>query len=308
MEQVAPDVWAVPVPVARIPIRFTYAYVMRSGRDTVVIDPGARSAEGEKALADALDVIGVPARSLTGIVVTHYHFDHWEAADELADRSGAWIAIGADEQRWVDALDDDAVSTSSAAARFRAHGVPHTRAAEFAVVEDYRYTREHVRPDIMLQDGDLLPIARARLSVLATPGHSPGHICVHDEGRGLLFSGDHVLPRITPHIAMNPFGSEDPLAQYLESLNVVDRVGDVEVLPAHEYRFVGLQVRTQELRDDVSRRADEIRDLLRRSSGMSAWEIASTLSWSRPWSQFGVEAQRMAVVETAAFVAYLNRR
>lgn len=306
VEQVADGVWALPVPVTRNPIRFTYAYVIRVGADVVLIDPGATSTEGEQALVDGFLVIGIPLHSLTGIVITHYHFDHWEAADALARQTGAWMAIGFEEQAWIDRLTDADVSPGAAAQRFRDHGVPHSRAAEFAAVEDYRYTREHVRPDMLLQDGDLLPVAGASLRVLSTPGHSPGHVCIHDEARGLLFSGDHILPGITPHIALNPFGAADPLTQYLQSLDVVDRLGDVEVLPAHEFRFSGLSARTRELRLDVADRVREVVDALERSPGASVWELASTLTWSRAWEQFGVEAQRMAVVETAAYLAHVR--
>ncbi|MCK3769482.1 MBL fold metallo-hydrolase [Microbacterium aerolatum] len=307
-EQAADDVWAVPVPVARIPIRFTYAYLIRSRGQAVLIDPGAGSPEGAAALTEALDAIGIPVRSLTGIVVTHYHFDHWEAADELAQQSGAWIAIGADEQGWVDDLTDDDVSLETATRRFQAHGVPMPRAVEFASVEDYRYTRDHVRPSLLLRHGDLLPLEGASLRALSTPGHSPGHVCIHDEQRGMLFSGDHILPGITPHIALNPFGSPDPLDQYLRSLEVVEQLGNVEVMPAHEYRFSGLGLRTQALRDDVARRVHEVSSVLEHSPRATAWEVASALTWSRSWSQFGVEAQRMAVVETAAFIAHVRQR
>jgi len=308
VEQIAEGVWALPVPVARIPIRFTYAYLIRSNAQAVLIDPGASSTEGDAALAAALDAVGMTVSALTGIVITHYHFDHWEAADKLAQQSGAWIAIGAGERDWIDRLTDEVVSVEAAAERFRGLGVPAQRAAEFAAVEDYRYTRDHQLPDILLMHQEQLPIGSASLRVVSTPGHSPGHVCIHDEQRGLLFSGDHILPRITPHIALNPFGAPDPLGQYLQSLEVVERLGDVEVLPAHEYRFRGLSVRVQELRDDVARRLHEVSAATTGSPRSSAWEIACGLTWSRPWERFGVEAQRMAVVETAAFMRHASGR
>ena len=304
-ERIADGVWAVPVPVSRIPIRFTYAYLIRSNSQAVLIDPGASSPEGDAALARGLDAIGMPVRSLTGIVITHYHFDHWEAADALAQQSGAWVAIGASEQNWIDRLTDDVLSLKAAIERFREFGVPAERAAEFAAVEDYRYTRDHLRPGLLLSHLDVLPVEGESLRVLSTPGHSPGHVCIHDERRDLLFSGDHVLPGITPHIALNPFGEPDPLDQYLQSLLVVEQIGDVEVLPAHEYRFRGLRARTQSLRDDVALRACEVSNVLERSPRSTVWEVARDLTWSRPWTQFGVEAQRMAVVETAAYIATL---
>jgi glyoxylase-like metal-dependent hydrolase (beta-lactamase superfamily II) len=45
-------------------------------------------------------------------------------------------------------------------------------------------------PDRELADGDVVEVAGARLEVLHTPGHSPGGVCLHDAGAGVLFSGD----------------------------------------------------------------------------------------------------------------------
>ena len=57
-------------------------------------------------------------------------------------------------------------------------------------------------PDLRLTDGSLVPAKGLDLRAVTTPGHSPGHICLVDEPHGLIFSGDHVLPRISPHIAL----------------------------------------------------------------------------------------------------------
>lgn len=57
-----------------------------------------------------------------------------------------------------------------------------------------------------------MPAKEVNLRVVATPGHSSGHVCLVDEPHGLIFSGDHVLPRISPHIALELPGPSNPLA------------------------------------------------------------------------------------------------
>ncbi len=70
--------------------------------------------------------------------------------------------------------------------------------------------------DLLVEDGDVLPIAGREVRALWTPGHTAGHLCLVDEGDGLLFTGDHVLPRINPGIglggrtATNPLGTTWP--------------------------------------------------------------------------------------------------
>lgn len=305
VDQVRPDVWAIPVPLD-LPIRFTYAYLIDAARGPVLIDPGASGRGAQAALEAGFAAAGVSLDALRGIVVTHYHFDHWEGADDLAARTGAWIGIGEHEQRWIDRLEPDQLHADAAAARFRAHGAPVDRAEAFAAVEDYRFTRLHVEPTHRLRDGALLPVPGERLRVLWTPGHSPGHICLYDEKRELLFSGDHVLPRITPHVALNPFGSPDPLGQYLGSLVALRPYAGAEVLPAHEYRFSGLQTRLDQLAAGIEERLDEVAAVNDADPDASAWDIAQRLTWSRPFETFEVPSQRMALVESAAHLAHLR--
>jgi glyoxylase-like metal-dependent hydrolase (beta-lactamase superfamily II) len=73
-------------------------------------------------------------------------------------------------------------------------------------------------PDILLNDGDLVPGTGRRLRAVWTPGHTPGHLCLHEEAEDVLLTGDHVLPRITPNIAQMAHTDDPPLAAYLESL------------------------------------------------------------------------------------------
>ena len=78
-----------------------------------------------------------------------------------------------------------------------------------------------------------------------TPPGSPGH--------GRLFSGDHLLPGITPHIGLYEDPDDatvtDPLGDYLDSLERVGRLGPAEVLPAHQHAFTDAAARVRELLD-----------------------------------------------------------
>ena len=69
------------------------------------------------------------------------------------------------------------------------------------------------------------------------PGHTPGHLCFVDERSRRLFSGDHVLPRITPNISVQRGAPPDPLGDYLDSLARTWDLDVDEVLPAHEWQF-----------------------------------------------------------------------
>ena len=63
------------------------------------------------------------------------------------------------------------------------------------------------------------------------PGHADGHICLLRDG--VLVAGDHVLPRISPAIALFPEARPDPLGDYLESLQRTIELAPRLALPGH---------------------------------------------------------------------------
>ena len=98
-------------------------------------------------------VAAVAGRRVVAIVCTHGHNDHVNAAVDLAEAVGAPIALHPDDRMLWDVV------------------------------------HPHRPPDRQLADGDVVRVAGVQLTVLHTPGHSPGGVCLHD-GVTTLFSGD----------------------------------------------------------------------------------------------------------------------
>jgi glyoxylase-like metal-dependent hydrolase (beta-lactamase superfamily II) len=92
---------------------------------------------------------------------------------------------------------------------------------------------EPVKIDRTLKDGDALNIGNVKLKVIHCPGHSQGSICLYEDERRLLFTGDHILKEITP----NPFASglhqKASLKVYLNSLSKVENLDVTVDLPGH---------------------------------------------------------------------------
>jgi glyoxylase-like metal-dependent hydrolase (beta-lactamase superfamily II) len=127
-------------------------------------------------------------------------------------------------------------------------------------------------PDLRLTDGSLVPAQGLNLRVVTTPGHSPGHICLVDELHGLIFSGDHVLPRISPHIALELPGPANPLADYYDSLDLIGFEDEMEVYPAHEYRFSRMERRVAQLIEHNSERSAEVLRVLEAHWPKTVWD------------------------------------
>jgi glyoxylase-like metal-dependent hydrolase (beta-lactamase superfamily II) len=123
---------------------------------------------------------------------------------------------------------------------------------------------------------------------------------LHDAAAGVLLTGDHLLPRISPNIGVQGAGKADPLTDYLAALDRTGSFGADEALPAHEYRFRGLGVRSAALVAHHQARSAEILQVIGRLGEPTAWTIASQLTWSRGWAALHGMLRRMALGETVA--------
>jgi glyoxylase-like metal-dependent hydrolase (beta-lactamase superfamily II) len=163
-------------------------------------------------------------------------------------------------------------------------------------------------PDRLLEHGDVADLPGWQLRAVHTPGHTAGHLCFGEERTGLLFSGDHVLPRISPNISTTGDGEPDPLRDYLASLAAVRDLAPTEVLPAHEWRFRGLAERVDQLTAHHEHRLDELLQAVQRHPGSTPWQLAAHLTWSRPWSSYQRRMRIFAVTETDAHLRLLGSR
>lgn len=307
VEQLGTEVWSIPVPFPDNPMRYTLSYLLLGEGEAILIDPGWDSDAGLDHLNAGLRQAGLGLSDLTGIVVTHFHSDHLGMAARLRIASGAWVALGDREVRRLSASEDLDLVLRTHSDELSLWGVPADRLAEVAVNRvELTHLRNLADPDLRLVGGSLVPAKGLDLRVVNTPGHSPGHICLVDEPHGLIFSGDHVLPRISPHIALELPGPANPLADYYESLDLIAFEDEMEVCPAHEYRFIGMQRRVAQLIDHNRERSAELLRVLEAHRPETVWDIARHLTWSRGWDSLQAFSLRLAISETASHVVYLR--
>ena len=309
VEQVRPGVWSVPVTIPDNPLRYTLCYLLLSDAGVVVVDPGWDSGTGWADLQRGLATAEVSADRITGIVVTHVHLDHHGLSRRLSEASGAWIAMHAEEVHALPARINETVGPDGGRAWLARSGAPPEMMAEFNadMAEALGFYRL-ADPDVLLQDGATLDLPGRRIQVVWTPGHTPGHICLHDADYDLLLTGDHLLPRISPNIGIFPGGTQSPLTSYLDSLRAMPRFDNAEALPAHEYRFRGIAGRSRFLIEHHDVRAREVLDVVAAVGQPTIWQVAEHLTWSRSWDEIGNFMRRAALAETAAHVEYLQRQ
>ncbi|MFD1046731.1 MBL fold metallo-hydrolase, partial [Kibdelosporangium lantanae] len=151
---------------------------------------------------------------------------------------------------------------------------------------------------------------RHPLRVVPTPGHTRGHVVYVDESRGLMFSGDHVLPRITPSIGFELGEPGRPLRDYLDSLALVTTLPDTRLLPAHGPTTPSTHTRVKELLAHHDNRLAEAENALT-TGAHDGHSIASHLTWTNRSVRFedlNDFNQMLAVNETIAHLDVLVDR
>ena len=161
-------------------------------------------------------------------------------------------------------------------------------------------------PDVLLNDGDDIGLPGRPVRVVWTPGHTPGHICLHDSGHDLLLTGDHLLPRITPNIGLAPGGQGSPLAGYLESLRRMRGYDSAEALPAHETGSAGSRTCGRHRRAPPGPGGGDHRHHrhLRRAHDLADRPAADLVP--RLGADHRLHAPGAALAETAAHIAFLQ--
>jgi glyoxylase-like metal-dependent hydrolase (beta-lactamase superfamily II) len=312
VERLRDDLWSIPVPIPHNPLRYVSVYAFAlDGGGLGLLDTGWESDDGWTALTDGLASIGGGIGDVRGVLVTHLHFDHLGLAHRVRDATGAWIAMHPADAHAVAALTrQGAVEMAAAEIEFlvslgaqREEAVSDVGPAERLSA----FTRMAV-PDRLLEDGEHADFPGWRMRAVHTPGHTPGHLCFAEERTGLFFSGDHVLPRISPNISTGSTGLAHPLRDFLDSLSAVRDLAPAEVLPAHEWRFRGLDDRVDSLTAHHELRLTELLTAIRRNPDSTPWELAAHLTWSRPWDQYERGMRIFAVTETDAHLRLLASR
>ena len=301
--------WSIPVPIPKNSLRYVLVYAMETDRGPYIVDAGWNTDESFKTLSDGLDRAGFAMADVQGVLVTHIHPDHYGLAGRIREASGAWVALHpADAALIQDRYREPDHLIAEMGAQLNQLGVPDDERellqSASMPVRPYVWA---VEPDILMEDGDKPEIPGWDVQAIWTPGHSPGHLCFWEAGNRLMLSGDHVLPRITPNISLHPQSGDDPLGQFMDSLDKVGAYDADEVLPAHEHRFVNLAGRVDQLKAHHEERMLEAVEAVR-SGADTAWQIAERMAWSRSWNRIEGFMRRSAVTETFAHLRLLERR
>jgi hydroxyacylglutathione hydrolase len=164
--------------------------------DAMVIDPGDEAGK----IIRRIEENNLKVRY---IVCTHGHFDHIGAVAEVKKKTGAKVVINKKDSEI------------------------YKHAGELAASWGF-HIEQPTEPDLLVEDGAELVVGSLQFRVLATPGHSPGGICLY--GQGVLFTGDTIFAGSVGRTDL--YGGD--MGELRKSfVRLISLPSDTKVLPGH---------------------------------------------------------------------------
>jgi glyoxylase-like metal-dependent hydrolase (beta-lactamase superfamily II) len=303
-EEVFPDIYRIEVPLPKSTLKALNAYLIKSGKRHLLIDTGLNRKDCRQALFSSLKKLNVDLENID-IFITHLHSDHLGLAGDVASKTST-IYFSQRDKDMIDRIDRWNESVSF----FIANGFPENELKK--ALEEHQGHRYRLKQNIeftIVHEGDRIDAGDYHFTCVETPGHSPGHMCLYEADRKILFTGDHILFDITPNITFWP-GEDNPLEEYLSSLEKVYPL-DVELmLPGHRRTMNNHRARIRELQAHHQARLNEIISALQ-DGDKTAFDIAPYVKWDivhSSWEFFPAPQKWFAIGETLAHIRYLEKK
>ncbi|MEW6661772.1 MAG: MBL fold metallo-hydrolase [Bacillota bacterium] len=302
IQPIAPGIFCILIPVP-FALKWVNCYLIQDSPDWVLVDTGLNTEECMDTWWQVFDRLGIGPGNLRTIVITHFHPDHYGAAGRLQSWSGAEVLMSATDCRAASlAWNQTASHHQSHTVYLMRNGVPAALASEVVGMMAGRIPWVKPEPEGigLLQGGEKIKLGRSVWTVMVTPGHTDGHLCLYQPDQAWLISGDHLLPHITSNISLWPERNNNPLQDYLSSLGRMEKLRVSLVLPAHGEAFGGFHQRIAEMREHHNQRLRLIFEEVKQGKD-TAFEVMGAVFGTA----LSLSDIRFAIAETLAHLEYL---
>ena len=259
-------------------MKFVYLYLFKIDDDYVLIDAGFNMNKWARMFFSAVNDIGVDFKDIKYCILTHDHTDHIGLIKKFK-RKNSNIQIlmhhyTNENIQWEsnpknhEEIENLARENGKLMVKY---GFSEEEGDTLVkMMTSWMKMTDYQEADRILQDGDVISFKTNKLKIIWTPGHSLGHINIFDNDRRFLFSGDHILSRITPHIGnfmINPNISKEQdftniLDYYLKSLDIIDDLNPKIIFPAHQEIIYNPHERILEIKKHHDNRLAEISKMI----------------------------------------------
>lgn len=308
--EVVPGVHQFKIPMPDNPLGHLNSYLVQGDKGCLLVDTGMNTDESFRSLDEQLRSLGLGFEDISLTLITHVHPDHYGLTGRISRVSPTRLAFHLWEKALIESRYIHFTELQEKMGNFlQSHGIPQQAAAPLKRASMPALDFVTVAwPDEVLYGGETLTFGDLELEVLWTPGHSPGHVCLYEPSKKLFFSGDHILPTVTPNVSYHLQSGSNPLGDYINSLNQIKRLPVSRVLPAHEEMFEDMEQRIEEIIRHHDERKDRILSVIGKTP-KTAYQISTKLPWNTPGHKFlnlSALHQRFAVTEVIAHLELLR--
>ncbi len=262
-------------------VKFVCSYLFKLEDQTVLIDAGFNSPSWKKKFIQKINNIGFNIEDIDICIITHNHIDHIGLIQEFKKKNpelkivmhnitNKLLEWETDKSNKED-IEKKAIKISLEMKKYGLSEEERLRIIQFFTY--WPSLRRHYPPDKIVHDGDKL---LNDLEIIWTPGHSFGHICIFNSKKKYLFSGDHILSRITPHIGnfvipdfladeYKNYNFKNVLDQYLQSLDRIDLLNPKVIFPAHQEIIYNPHERIKTIKEHHANRLNDISKVIKKN-------------------------------------------
>ena len=240
-------------------------YVIKGETSSAVIDTGMGDAASNELLLTEIRKFGTPKAQL--IINTHEHIEHISGNYALRAATGARVIAHPIAAEIIEN------PTRQLGREDMLENLPEEAASQLKRWGEFFSMIKPTRVDRKVEDGDVIELGGTRLKVVYTPGHAKGHICLYDEERRTLFSGDHVLGSGTPYVGQWPDGSNGNMTDYINSLKKLRKLDMKLILPSHGPIVTEPYKRIDETIERKLKREEAIIEILEKGGTRDIWSL-----------------------------------
>ena len=178
---------------------YSNCYIVGSeeSREAAIIDPGADF----KKIDGFIEEMGLTPKM---IILTHYHGDHIGAVSDIVNKYNTKVYIHRDDAEY---LSDSSINFS----------------------KQINGKSIEIKPDVLLDDGDVLELGELKFEIIHTPGHTKGGICIKVDN--IMMTGDTLFNKSIGRTDLPGGSYEEIINSVKEKIFKYD--GDVIIYPGH---------------------------------------------------------------------------
>ncbi|MFW9972847.1 MAG: MBL fold metallo-hydrolase [Candidatus Odinarchaeota archaeon] len=270
-------------------VKYVCLYLFKLNGKNILIDSGLNWGNWKKILFSAFEELKISIQDIDYCIITHIHTDHIGLVKILKKKNPNLKILMHDIThevlRWEtdhNSLKELEIQARETADQLIKYGISEEQGER--IIQFFTFWPrflQYQKPDIEVHDDDVI---FDNLQVIWTPGHSFGHICIFDKYRKYLFSGDHILSRITPHIGnyvvpkyfaeeYKDYDFNNILKHYLLSLDKIDSLNPKIIFPAHQEIIYNPHERILQIKEHHKNRLAEISSLIK-DNPMTAYRVS----------------------------------